>query len=122
VSRFVIRQVNTGFKFDLYAPNGQSVLTSEVYATAAACRKGIASVVKNAPGAKLEDQTAEPVRAQTNPKFELYRDRAGNHRFRLKARNGEIIAVSEPYSGKSSCLMGIESVRKNAAEAEIMEE
>ena len=122
MSRFLIRQVNSGVKFDLYAANGQTILTSEVYTTEAACRKGIASVVKNAPGAKLEDRTAEPCKVLTNPKFELYRDRAGDYRFRLKARNGEIIAVSENYSGKAGCLNGIESVRKNAAEAEIMEE
>lgn len=122
MGKFVIRQVNSGYKFDLYAANGQSVLTSEVYVTAAACRKGIASVIKNAPAAKLDDRTADTVKPLTNPKFELYRDRAGDYRFRLKARNGSIIAVSESYSGKPGCLSGIESVRKNAAEAEIMEE
>lgn len=122
MSKFVIRQVNSGFKFDLYAANGQSVLTSEVYATPAACRKGIASVTKNAPIAWLEDQTAETVKPLTNPKFELYWDKAGDCRFRLKARNGSIIAVSEPYRTKGGCISGIESVRKNAAEAEIMEE
>lgn len=122
MSKFVIRQVKSGFKFDLYAGNGQSVLTSEVYDTAAACRKGIASVIKNAPSAKLEDRTAEPFKTLTNPKFELYRDKAGEFRFRLKARNGSIIAVSESYSGRNGCLSGIESVRKNAAEADITEE
>jgi uncharacterized protein YegP (UPF0339 family) len=122
MSKFVIRQVSSGFKFDLYATNGQSVLTSEVYVTAAACRKGIASVIKTAPAAKLDDRTADTGKPLTNPKFELYRDKAGDFRFRLKARNGEIIAVSENYSGKASCLSGIESIRKNAAEAEIAEE
>ena len=120
--KFVIRQVKSGFKFDLYAANGQSVLASEVYDTVAACRKGIASVIKNAPCAKLEDRTEEPVQTLINPKFELYRDRAGDYRFRLKARNGEIIAVSENYSGRAGCLNGIESVKKNAPDAEITEE
>lgn len=122
MSKFVIRRVNSGVKFDLRAANGQTILTSEVYTTEAVCRKGIASVVKNAQAAKLEDRTAEPYKALTNPKFELYRDKAGDYRFRLKARNGEIIAVSENYSGKAGCLNGIESVRKNAAEAEIITE
>ena len=49
MSRFVIRAVNTGVKFDLRAANGQTVLTSEVYKTEAACRKGIASVRKTPP-------------------------------------------------------------------------
>ena len=47
-------------------------------------------------------------------KFECYKDKAGEYRFRLKAGNGEIILSSEGYSSKSSCTNGIESVRKNA--------
>lgn len=122
MSKFVIRAVNSGLKFDLFAANGQSILTSEVYTTMNACRKGIASVAKNAAAAKLEDQTQENCKPLTNPKFELYRDKAGFFRFRLKARNGEIIAVSESYTGWAGCLNGIESVKKNAAIAEILEE
>ena len=52
----------------------------------------------------------------------MYQDKAGEYRFRLKARNGEIIGVSEGYTAKASCLNGIESVQKNAPEAEIVEE
>ncbi len=50
-------------------------------------------------------------------KFELYSDKAGKFRFRLKAGNGEIIAVSEAYETRASAANGIESVRKNAADA-----
>ena len=116
MDRFVIRTVDSGVKFDLKAANGQTILTSEVYETAAACRRGIASVRKNAPTALVEDQTAEGWKTLANPKFELYRDRAGSFRFRLKARNGKIIAVSESYAVKAGCISGIESVRQNAAE------
>ena len=122
MGKFVIRNVASGVKFDLKAANGQGIATSEVYATEASCRRGIASVVKNAPIAKLEDQTEKGYRAVTNPKFEMYEDNAGEYRFRLKARNGEIIAVSEGYTAKASCLNGIESVAKNAPEAEIVQE
>lgn len=122
MSKFVIRAVNSGLKFDLHAANGQSILTSEVYTTLNACRKGIESVRKNAVKAKLEDQTQEEVRGLTNPKFELYQDKAGAYRFRLRARNGEIIAVSERYSARAGCLNGIDSVRRNAPEAQIIEE
>ena len=59
--------------------------------------------------------------AVTNPKFEMYTDKAGEFRFRLKARNGEIIAVSEGNKAKASCMNGIESVKKNAPEAQIVE-
>jgi uncharacterized protein YegP (UPF0339 family) len=48
-------------------------------------------------------------------KFELYKDKAGEFRFRLKAGNGEIILASEGYKQKASAMNGIESVRKNAA-------
>ncbi|WP_226531913.1 YegP family protein [Microbacterium paraoxydans] len=54
-------------------------------------------------------------------KFELYTDRSGEYRFRLKAGNGEVIATSEGYSSKSAALNGIDSVRRNAAEAEVVE-
>jgi hypothetical protein len=47
-------------------------------------------------------------------KFECYKDKAGEYRFRLKAGNGETILSSEGYSSKSGCENGIASVRKNA--------
>ncbi len=47
-------------------------------------------------------------------KFELYQDKAGEYRFRLKASNGEIIGTSEGYKAKSGATNGIESVKKNA--------
>ena len=87
-----------------------------------ACKNGVESVHKNAPIANFENQTEEGAPTATCPKFEMYQDKAGEYRFRLKARNGEIIAVSEGYTAKASCLNGIESVRKNAAEAEVVVE
>ena len=55
------------------------------------------------------------------PVFEWYKDKAGKYRFRLKAPNGEIIATSEAYSSKNACVNGIESVRKNAPIAKVVE-
>ena len=54
-------------------------------------------------------------------KFEMYQDKKGEFRFRLKAVNGQIIATSEGYTSKQSCLAGIESVRKNAPGADLVE-
>jgi uncharacterized protein YegP (UPF0339 family) len=122
MGKFVIRNVATGIKFDLKATNGQVIATSEVYTTEAACRNGIESVMKNAPIANVEDQTVENFEKVTHPKFEMYADKAGEFRFRLKARNGEIIATSEGYTTKANCENGIASVKKNAPEAEIVEE
>ena len=103
MSKFVIREVKTGIKFDLKAGNGETIATSEVYTSEAVCRSGIESVRKIAPGAGVEDQTAEGFDATPHPKFEMYQDKAGLFRFRLKARNGKIIAVSEGYAAKSGC-------------------
>ncbi len=55
------------------------------------------------------------------PVFEWYLDKVGKYRFRLKAANGEIIAVSEGYASKQGCVDGIESVKKNASIAKIVE-
>lgn len=120
MGKFVIKTTNTGVKFDLKAGNGEVIATSEVYNTEASCRKGIASVQKNAPIAAIEDQTVEGYAAEKHPKFEVYADKAGEFRFRLKATNGQVIAVSEGYTAMKSCLNGIESVKKNAADSEII--
>ena len=55
-------------------------------------------------------------------KFEVYKDASGQFRFRLRAVNNEIIAVSEAYTSKAACMNGIESVKTNAPIAEIMDE
>ena len=122
MGKFVIKTVKTGIKFNLKAGNGEIIATSEIYTSESACKNGIESVRKNAVAAKLEDQTTENYETVANPKFEVYTDKVGEYRFRLKARNGEIIAASEGYKAKASCLNGIESVRKNAPEADIVKE
>ena len=122
MGKFVIRKTNTGIKFDLKAGNGEVIATSEVYNSEAACRNGVASVQKNAPVAAVEDQTVEGFAAEKHPKFEVYEDKGGEFRFRLKATNGQVIATSEGYKAKASCLNGVESVKKNAVDADIVEE
>ena len=120
MGKFVIRQTGTGYKFDLKASNGETIATSEVYTTEAACIKGTESVAKCAADANYADLTAGEQEV-SHPKFELYQDKGGEFRFRLKARNGEIIAVSEGYTTKAACENGIASVRKNAPDAPIAE-
>ena len=120
MGKFVIRETKTGIKFDLKAGNGEVIATSEVYASEAACRNGVASVQKNAPVAAVENQTVEGYAAEKHPKFEVYADKAGEFRFRLKATNGQVIAVSEGYKAMASCLNGIESVKKNAVDAPVV--
>jgi len=118
MGKFVIKNTGTGIKFDLKAGNGEVIATSEVYTTEEACQKGIESVRTNA-AAKVEDQTATPIQTITNPKYEIFADKGGEFRFRLKARNGSTIAASEGYKTKSACENGIESVKKNAPGATV---
>ncbi len=54
------------------------------------------------------------------PKFEVYVDEIGGYHFRLRARNGQIIAVSQSYKSKEGCLKGIKSVKLNAPGARIV--
>ncbi len=122
MAKFVIKETKTGFRFNLVAGNGEVIGTSETYSTKAACENGIESVRKNAAAAKIEDQTVENYEKATNPKFEIYTDKAGEFRFRLNAKNGENILASEGYKAKASCKNGVESVVKNAPEAKVEEE
>lgn len=119
MGKFVIKPVKSGYTFHLKARNGEVIATSEVYSSLSTCKHGTESVRKNAAAAHLEDQTAKEPAPAKNPKFELYLDKGGKY---LKATNGEIIAVSAAYKEKGSCLKGIESVRHNAPEAEVIVE
>ena len=107
MGKFVVRQTPTGIKFDLKAGNGQVILTSEVYTTKAACLNGVESVKKNA----LEDA-----------RFEKLESKNGKPYFNLKATNGQVIGTSELYESVAARDNGIESVKKNAPDAEVIEE
>ena len=117
MGKFVVKESKAGMRFNLVANNGEIIAASQVYKSASGCKNGIASVAKNAP-----NQTAEGFKVEKHPKFEVYADKAGEFRFRLKATNGQIIAVSEGYKAMKSCLNGIASVKKNAADAKIVKE
>ncbi|MBR1583727.1 MAG: YegP family protein [Spirochaetales bacterium] len=84
-------------------------------------KNGINSVVRNCKVA-VEDQTVEPVVAVKCPKYEVYKDKAGEFRFRLRASNGQIILTGEGYTAKAGCLNGIDSIGRNAPDAEIVKE
>lgn len=94
------------FQFNLKAGNGQTILTSEAYTTKAACLNGIESVKKNAP----EDKRYDKLTAKNGKPY-----------FNLKAANGQIIGTSEMYESEASRDNGIESVKKNAPDADVVE-
>lgn len=54
-------------------------------------------------------------------KFEIYKDKAGEFRFRFKASNGETMFGSEGYKAKASAMSAIESIKKNAPGAEVVD-
>ncbi|MBO4310324.1 MAG: DUF1508 domain-containing protein [Lachnospiraceae bacterium] len=119
MGKFVISEAKKGFKFNLVAGNGEVIATSQIYKSAATAKKGVASVAANAPIAKIENQTEKGYKAETNPKFEVYKDKKGEFRFRLKAKNGQIIATGEGYAKLDGCLKGVASVQKNAKDGKI---
>ena len=118
---YEVKKSGDGVMFNLKAGNGEVIGTSEIYNSRESLDTGIASVRKNAATAPVEDQTTEGFEQMTCPKFEVFTDKSGKTRFRLKARNGEIILASQGYASKQNCLAGIESVKANVAGAVVSE-
>ncbi len=104
------------FRFRLRADNSRIIAVGEAYEQYASCLNGIKSIQKNC-NSPTEDATKfEKI---SNPKFQLYKDNAEKFRFRLFARNGEMIAdSSEGYESKDACLDGIRVVGQSC-DAEI---
>ena len=108
MGKFVITKRKNGeFQFNLKAGNGQVILASEGYTTMAACKNGIESVKKNA----VDDARYERKEAKNGAPY-----------FNLKAGHGQVIGSSEMYSSVAACENGIESVKKNAPDAEVVDE
>ena len=119
MGKFVMKETaNGGIKFDLKAGNGEIIASSQTYKSEKSCEAGIESVKKNAL-AHVEDQTVENFEVKKHPKYELYTDKAGEFRVRLKAANGENIVASEGYKQKASALNGIDSIGRNAPDAAV---
>ena len=123
----VYKDTEGKFRFRLRAANNKIVAVSEAYERKAGCINGVKSVQNNC-GAPIEDKTAG---AETlpHPKYEVFTDVASKYRFNLSAANGEIIAASEAYETKQSCMKGIEAVQKSCGadiedltEGQVMEE
>lgn len=105
MSKFVITKRSDGeFQFNLKAGNGENILSSEGYSTKAACQNGIDSVRNN---------------ARQDERFDRKTNAGGKYYFNLKAANGQIIGTSQQYTTEASRDGGIESVKKNAPDAEV---
>jgi uncharacterized protein YegP (UPF0339 family) len=103
----ISKRKNDEFQFVLKAGNGQVILASEGYATKAACENGIESVRKN---------------SQVEARFDKLEAKNGKLYFNLKATNGQIIGNSEMYESLAARDNGIESVKKNAPDADVKED
>lgn len=113
------------FNFRLKASNKETIAISEgVYLDLSSCKRGIESLRKFCNTEKIEDQTlAKGYEELTNPKFEIYIDKQGKFRYRLKANNGNLLCISEGgYASKASCKAGIASVGKWAPDAIVISE
>jgi uncharacterized protein YegP (UPF0339 family)/uncharacterized surface protein with fasciclin (FAS1) repeats len=124
----VITDIAGRFRFHLKAANGQIIAVSHSYGTKENALKGIASIKTNVPLAETADLTTggpmpEPrVGIAQDPVFEIQFNAPNRFRFHLKAANGQIIAVSQSYLSKQSAEKGIESVKKNAPMAKIIDQ
>lgn len=104
MGKFVItKRTNGEFQFNLKAGNGQTILTSEGYSTKAAALNGIESVKTN---------------SQDDNRYDRKESSNGKLYFNLKASNGQNIGASEMYESTSARENGIESVKKNAPDAD----
>jgi uncharacterized protein YegP (UPF0339 family) len=101
--KFVISKTSNGkFHFVLKAGNGEVILSSQVYADLDGATKGIASARENGPN---------------DARFQRLASTRGEPYFNLVAANGQVIGRSEMYSSERARDNGIESVKKNAADA-----
>jgi hypothetical protein len=125
----IMRDADRKFRFHLKATNGLIIAVSQSYGTREAAVKGIASIMKNAPMAKVVDFTsAGGTRPEIthagivqDPVFEIMCDVGGKVRFHLKAANGLIIAASQSYGTRESAEKGIASIKKNAPMAKVVD-
>ncbi len=105
--KFELKQAKDGqYHFNLLASNGQVILQSEMYATKTNALNGIESVKKNAP----EDA-----------RFGRLSSNSGKPYFVLKAANHQIVGMSQLYESETARENGIESVKKNAPDAQVVD-
>ncbi|WP_193075594.1 YegP family protein [Pseudomonas sp. FME51] len=105
--KFEVYQDKAGeYRFRLNASNGQSILASEGYKTKASCMNGVESIKSN---------------ASDDSRYERKQSNSGKFMFNLKAANHQVIGTSQLYEAVASRDNGIESVKKHAPEATVVE-
>lgn len=107
------------YVFNLYASNRVIIATSQIYSSSQSAVNGANSVIANAEKANIEDQTLKDFPVLPYPKWEIYKDKGSQYRFRLSASNGSCICHSQGYKSKASCKNGIESIIRTVKDAKI---
>lgn len=108
MGKFIItKRKNDEYQFNLEATNGQIIFTSEGYTSKAGCSNGIASVKINAP---------------LDSRYDRKIANNGDYYFNLKAGNGEVIGSSQMYTAIFGREKGIESIKTNVLDADIIDE
>ena len=107
------------YVFNLYASNRVIIATSQVYSSSKSALNGANSVIANAEKANVEDQTLKNYTPMPYPKWEIYKDKGNQFRFRLSASNGSCICHSQGYTSKANCKNGIESIIRTVKNADI---
>lgn len=107
------------FVFNLYASNKVLIACSRVYSSSKSALGGVKSVIATAEKASFEDKTKENYVNMPFPKWEIYKDKAKQFRFRLMAANGTCICRSQGYKSKASCKNGIESIIRSVKNAKV---
>lgn len=96
-AKYELKKTKSGFSFNLKAPNGKYILTSEVYVEKRSALKGVESVQKNSGGER---------------QYELRKSKKSEPYFVLIAKNSEVIGKSEMYKTMKGCRNGIASCQK----------
>ena len=113
------------WRWRLIHENGNILADSgEGYSSRSKARQGLDSVRSNvgdAPVRTLDEADDGEPAGSANATFELYEDKGGAYRWRLRHRNGNIIADSgEGYTSKSSAEDAIERVRGYGPDADVL--
>ena len=100
MSLYAIRKTETGYKFDVFTDDKVKLATSEVYKTTAAASTGLANYITSAEIANVSDPDEKGYKKVKFPRYEIFKDNEGKYRFRLRGKNGAILASSPAFAGK----------------------
>ena len=117
MGKFIITRSAAGDRFSLVSESGRTLAVSRHYATLDACKKGIASLIINAPLMPVVDATLGEY--GPNPKFEIV-SATGGVAYLVKSPNGKTVITSPDYATKKACLRAISMLRTGVLDVEIL--